>query len=460
MRIFGALFSACLVACLANVGALAAETEPSLSAAERGYRLLVSKPYLPPDFDQETIDNVWKVWPEPLRSQAEEASTEQRRRMTYDRYGLTPRPDDPSKPLQYVVDDSGDGSGQWTMNCFACHGGEVAGQVVPGLPNSRFALQTLTEETRSLKLQLAKSLSRMDLGSVLVPLGSTNGTTNAVMFGVALMALRDENLNLRDPKSIPRMVHHDMDAPAWWHFKKKRHIYIDGFAEKGHRALMQFMLVKENGPHKFREWEDDFRDVYAYLESLEAPKWPYEVDESLAARGRIAFERECADCHGTYGERATWPAKTVPLDELGTDRVRLDALNGPQRGSYSASWFGHFGEKESIRQPGGYVAPPLDGVWASGPYFHNGAVPTLWHVLHPAERPTIWRREGKAFDEQRVGPVIETSEELQPETLLDPPTLRTYFDTRRFGKSNAGHDYPSALSEQEKSAVLEYLKTL
>ena len=52
----------------------------SPTAAERGYRLLVDKPYLPPDFDQEVFDEVWKQWPEPLRSQAEKATPEERRR--------------------------------------------------------------------------------------------------------------------------------------------------------------------------------------------------------------------------------------------------------------------------------------------------------------------------------------------------------------------------------------------
>ena len=56
-------------------------------------------------------------------------------------------------------------------------------------------------------------------------------------------------------------VHHDMDAPPWWHFHKRPYIYIDGFAEKGHRGLMQFMLIPENGPEFFREHEDEFRDV-------------------------------------------------------------------------------------------------------------------------------------------------------------------------------------------------------
>src|SRR5262245_41533892 len=95
----------------------AAEPSGPLTSAERGYRLLVDKAYLPPDFDQETFDAVWKQWPEPLRSQAEKASPEERRRMAFERYGLTPRPDDPGTPLQYVVDRQGN----WTMNCFGCH---------------------------------------------------------------------------------------------------------------------------------------------------------------------------------------------------------------------------------------------------------------------------------------------------------------------------------------------------
>jgi hypothetical protein len=37
---------------------------------------------------------------------------------------------------------------------------------------------------------------------------------------------------------------------------------------------------------------------------------------------------------------------------------------------------------------------------------------------------------------------------------------RTYFDTRQPGKSAAGHDFPDVLTEAEKAAVLEYLKTL
>lgn len=438
----------------------AAERESGASAVERGYRFLVEKSYLPPDFDDETIDAAWKHWSEPLRGEAEKAPVRERRKMALERYGLTARPDDPAKPLQYVVD----ASGNWTMNCFACHGGTVptcdgGGQVWPGSPNSRLALQTLTEETRLAKAGLGKPFSRMDLGSAVVPLGTTNGTTNAVMFGVLLMAYRDADLTLHKERPIPPMVHHDMDAPPWWHLKRKKMMYIDGFAAKNARGLMQFMLVPQNGAEKFREWQRDFDDVLAYIESIEPPKYPFAIDKRLANRGQTAFNGVCAQCHGTYGPGGVYPEKMVPIEEVATDRVRLDALSSTHREAYGQSWFAHFGELPNISQPRGYVAPPLDGIWASSPYFHNGSVPTLWHVLHPNPRPVVWTRVGEKFDQDRVGPAIQTFAEL-PIDVTAGWQRRQYFDTRGFGKSAAGHDFPEALDEDDRRAVLEYLKTL
>jgi len=452
-----------LVFILTNFLALASLTagaDGELTPAERGYRNLTEKAYLPPDFDQETFDATWQHWPEPLRTQAEKLAPGERRQMAFERYGLTPRPDDPMKPLQYVVDERGN----WTMNCFACHGGTVpdgkGGSVIwPGAPNARFALQSLTEETRLAKATLGKPFSRMDIGSVVVPLGSSNGTTNAVMFGVVLMAFRDADLNVDTRRPIPPLTNHDMDAPAWWHFQRKKQLYIDGFAEKGHRGLMQFMLVKQNGPEKFREWEEEFRDVYAYLSSIDAPKYPYAIDQPLADRGRVAFNRVCAECHGTYGEGASYPEKLVAIDVVGTDRVRLDALSPTGREAYGQSWFASYGKSNNVRDPGGYIAPPLDGIWASAPYFHNGSVPTLWHVLHPAERPAVWKRKAHAYDPTRGGPEIDSLETI-PVDVKDGSQKREYYSTRAFGKSAAGHDFPDELGEEEKQAVLEYLKTL
>ncbi|QDV65794.1 c-type cytochrome [Crateriforma conspicua] len=432
--------------------------------ARRGLRLLLETPLIPSDFDQETFDAVWQSWPEPLRSRAEQSTPEIRRQMAFERYGLTPRPaglrdvdDRPDeRPMQYVVDDQG----RWTMNCLACHGGMVDGQPSPGAPNNRFALQTFTEEIRATKWILGKPLARMDLGAMVIPLGSTHGTTNAVVFGMGLMHYRDAELNFQ-PKIPGKFTHHDMDAPPWWHFAKRPYIYIDGFAAKGHRGLMQFMLVPENGPTFFSDHEDDFRDVYAYLSSLTPPKFEGEIDTAVARQGKVLFEEHCARCHGTYGTDGTYPNQRVPIDDIGTDRVRFDALSVSGRQKYADSWFAktETPERRSIAAPDGYVAPPLDGIWASAPYFHNGSVPTLWGVLNPEQRPAVWRSDRLEFDSRDIGLRHEVVDQV-PVIVSDAAVRRTYFDTRLPGKSRTGHDYPDVLTDLEKRAVLEYLKTL
>ncbi|MEZ6115955.1 MAG: hypothetical protein R3C28_05205 [Pirellulaceae bacterium] len=116
-------------------------------------------------------------------------------------------------------------------------------------------------------------------------------------------------------------------------------------------------------------------------------------------------------------------------------------------------------KRKWIANPSGYVAPPLDGIWASAPYLHNGSVPTLWHLLHPSERPAVWKRTTQQYDPIRVGLPVDAWDQL-PADVTDAAVKRTYFDTSRFGMRSSGHDYPNQLDEQEKREVLEYLKTL
>src|SRR3569623_2306068 len=71
-------------------------------ASQRGYRFLTTKSYLPADFDQQTFDELWQTWEEPARSQARDAAPDERRRLTFSRYGLTEKPGDPhGVALQY-----------------------------------------------------------------------------------------------------------------------------------------------------------------------------------------------------------------------------------------------------------------------------------------------------------------------------------------------------------------------
>jgi mono/diheme cytochrome c family protein len=428
-----------------------------MTPAERGYHWLITKPFLPPDFDQETFDNLWTVWPADLREKAGRVAPAERRRMAFSRYGLMERPDsNGTGPALGYVDD---GHGGWVMNCLACHAGKMAGRVMPGLPNSHFALETLTEEVRLMKLKLGKPLGHMDKGSLTMPLGSSRGTTNSVIFGVALGALRDKDLNVRRDLAIPALLHNDVDAPPFWNVRRKTYIYADGFAFKSHRLLVQFVMLPRNSGETLRGWEEEFRDILAWIESLEPPKWQWEIDRELAKTGRAAFEHTCARCHGTYGEKASYPNRIVPIDEVKTDPARLKSLTTKRRRDMQESWLGNYGEEQYVIDPGGYVAPPLDGIWATAPYLHNGSVPTLWHLLHPNERPLVWTRSEDGYDCSQVGIETTTFEDL-PNAAKTPAAKRDYFDTRLPGKSAAGHPFPDELTEDEKQAVLEYLKTL
>ncbi len=428
------------------------------TAAERGYRVLRTKPFLPADFDQETFDNLWHVWPEPLKSRAAKASATERRRMAFSRYGLMEDPEKPrgKGPALGYVDD---GRGGWVMNCLACHAGKVAGEVIPGLPNSHFALETLTEEIRLTKIRLRKRLTHLDLGTLTFPLGSTNGTTNAVIFGILLGNQRDRDMNVLKNRKTPDVEHHDMDAPPFWNVKKKSRLYIDGHIAKSHRPLMQFMLLPVNDRKTVESWEADFQDVLSWIESAQPPKWRWDVDRDLAESGERIFNQSCAKCHGRYGEKPTYPERTVPIADVGTDPVRLRALTQEHLHWVKTGWMSRYGKDPVDDSPAGYVAPPLDGVWASAPYFHNGSVPTLWHVLHPEQRPAVWRRSENGYDRSRVGLEVETFDEV-PDSANTAAERRTVFDTRAHGKSASGHDYPSLLAEPQKRAVLEYLKTL
>ena len=434
--------------------------DPSVNRQElaaRGWELLRTKPYLPPDFDDAVFQNLWKVWEPEVRDLAAKATPEERRRMTFSRYGLMPVPSDPEAKtaLGYVATENGG----WTMNCLACHGGKVAGRVIPGLGNSHTALQSLTEEVRLTKLSQFRSLSHLDLATLKLPLGTTHGTTNSVIFGVVLGALRDRDMNVDRSRPVPPLTHHDMDAPPLWNVRFKQHLYADGFAPKNSRVLMQFMLLPENGPDKLREWEPDFDAILAWIESLEPPRWPFEIDRSQADSGRAVFNEHCAGCHGTYGRDGEYPERVIPLEEIGTDPVRLRALIVEHRQWMRDGWMSHYGRDSVEVEPAGYVAPPLHGIWASAPYFHNGSVPTLWHVLHPAERPQVWKRTEDGYDQQRVGLEVQMFDKV-PEDARTPWQKRGYFDTTKAAKSNTGHTFPEKLTEQQKTAVLEYLKTL
>ncbi|HTO06835.1 MAG TPA: hypothetical protein VMR86_07225 [Myxococcota bacterium] len=172
----------------------------------------------------------------------------------------------------------------------------------------------------------------------------------------------------------------------------------------------------------------------------------------------------------------------------------------------------------------GYLAQPLYGVWASAPYLHNGSVPNVWEVLKPSDRKPLWRRRSKspridqtgrvimgydtamsAYDTAKLGWKYDTITCQKPTLLnpfpsqylacdpqddpitawynqilfslysnvalawnvLFPPTItnqqiedRKIYNVYMYGQGNSGHTFTSVLTDAERQALIEYLKTL
>jgi mono/diheme cytochrome c family protein len=191
------------------------------------------------------------------------------------------------------------------------------------------------------------------------------------------------------------------------------------------------------------------RRVFDYVSDLQPPKYPFAVDATMAAAGAATYAATCAQCHDANGARA---GAAIPIGEIGTDRRRLDAWTASAAEARNAFGDGHDWKFSSVRQPSdGYVAPPLDGVWVSAPYLHNGSVPTLRDLLEPpSSRPARFWRGYDVYDQARGGFVSDGPEAQRFGTLLD---------VTRPGNGNGGHTYGTELSADEKRALVEYLKT-
>ena len=131
------------------------------------------------------------------------------------------------------------------------------------------------------------------------------------------------------------------DVPAWWLLKKKKTMYYTGSTDaRSVRSLMQFMISPLTLPSTFDREEATFADIQAYILSLQPPKYPFPVNRTLAHKGEGLFVKTCARCHGTYGEKWTYPNKIVPLDVIGTDPNRYDGISEAFAAYYNKSWFG------------------------------------------------------------------------------------------------------------------------
>ena len=434
-----------LLACASP--AFAAEKEPT--PAERGYKALTETAFIPAFWTPKAIPNAWKQWGVAEKPADYDAAVRER-------YGLheAPYPND-GLPMGFRkaprLLNTGVG-----IDCMLCHGGAIMGKSYVGLGNS-----TLDVEAVFVELAKADGLS----GTLPFTFSNVRGTSEAGGFGVYLLGFRNPDLSLRAPRK-ELGLRDDLceDTPAWWLMKKKKTIYHTGATDsRSVRTLMQFMMHPLTKAKDFETHEPAFRDISQYLADMEPPKYPFAIDKDKAAKGEALFKANCAKCHGSYGEKWTYPNKVIPLDEIGTDPNRHRGIEAEYGTEYSESWFGKEQPPKPLQMTAGYQAPPLDSIWATAPYFHNGSVPTLAGVLNSKARPKVYTRSFKTgeadYDKVNVGwKVTETRD--PPSGKLAPIEARKVYDTSKPGRANTGHTYGDDLTDEERAEVIEYLKTL
>jgi mono/diheme cytochrome c family protein len=349
-----------------------------------------------------------------------------------------------------------------SANCLTCHARHINGKIVVGLgaADGDFTANQATEIDAVGQLiddptEHAEWQRFDDRIDAIAPYTQTAvaGVNPADNLTAALMAHRDPaTLAWSDTAMLPlpptTVV--PVDVPPWWRMSKKHAMFYTAAGRGDHaRIEMAAALLCTDSVTEAQAIDAAFVDVRAWIETLAPPAWPYPIDAALAARGKPIFEATCSGCHGTYGDGGVYPNEVVPTADVGTDPLLADGAS--QFGSDDVQWFASsfWGETSRLDPQPGYIAPPLDGIWATAPFFHNGSVPTIEAVLDSSKRPAHWTRsfDSTDYDQAAVGWKFTA-------------TTGAGYDTTLPGYGNGGHTFGDGLSADDRAAVIEYLKTL
>ena len=356
--------------------------------------------------------------------------------------------------------------------CFTCHGSKLDGEYIPGLGNSfsdytndqsqtfgllnTLLINTYGAESEEYQNAIGLIQSTQAAGPFIIT--DFKGVNPA--FDLERAAVAHRNLDFtwsETPLFTPPSGSVGSDVPAWWLLKKKNALYYTGLGRGDFtKLLMQTTVVGIKDSTEARVINDSFNDVLAYLQSLEAPKYTRSVNQELVTKGLPIYKVNCERCHGSYeAEDAFYPNRLIETNIVGTDPVYADRflIDNELTDWFNNGWFGTFGTNASVEPSRAYIAPPLDGVWATAPYLHNGSVPNLYTLLNSTERPVFWERNfnDSTYDHEKIGwPYQERT---------SANNISTY-NTTLSGYGNQGHIYGDNLSEEDRIALMEYLKTL
>lgn len=359
-----------------------------------------------------------------------------------------------------------------TGNCYSCHAGYVNGELILGLGNS-FAdfRKNNTFQFRMIKFLVKRKFKKdspeweafmpyADINIAALPyiVSPNPGVTPAFRLEEAYGNYRNPNDLTFDKEGNFDMIKYTLasDTPPLWNVKKKNALYYNAMGRGDFtKLLMQASTQGIKDSVAAKNIHNHFDDVLAYLETLEPPKYPWSIDENLAAKGKVLFKEHCSKCHGTYDETPSYPNKLVSLQVVKTDPYYAQYFNQKEglASWYNQSWFAESEPKSELKPSLGYIAPPLDGIWATAPYLHNASIPTLDDLLNSSQRPIYWQRSWKSedYDQKKLGWHYQTVEDAKGDYT---------YDTTLPGYGKEGHYFGDELNEEERKAVLEYLKKL
>jgi mono/diheme cytochrome c family protein len=378
-------------------------------------------------------------------------------------------------PYNLTSHENADGVEVISSNCLTCHAARFDGKLVVGLGNefldfSQDPGRAANEAGAYVRGEAETAVwqkwaDRID-GIAPYIRTDTVGVNPATNLTWALMAHRDPRSLawsatplIEPPPRRPLPV----SVPPWWRMAKKHAMFYTSLGRGDHaRFMILASALCADTVEEARTVDAYAPDIRAYIASLAPPTYPWPIEAVLAEEGRGVFQRQCSGCHGSYGEEAEYPDLVVALEEIGTDpEYALAATDGREDRFYEWLSESFYGELSRLAPAPGYIAPPLDGIWATAPFLHNGSVPDIASLLESSRRPDYWRWRGNppAFDQQTLGYEFETLSNGKS-GVSDPGVRRQIYDTSLSGYGNAGHTFADALSGDERRALIEYLKTL
>jgi mono/diheme cytochrome c family protein len=208
--------------------------------------------------------------------------------------------------------------------------------------------------------------------------------------------------------------------------------------------------IVQLSPPKYKDWVPE--DI----------KRRFPDNPALRTKGKSVYLNNCAYCHDVNRKNTPF---VEPIGSLGTDRSRLDDFTEALKNKLNTVGKGYPWRLHSFVKykpdKEGYANLLLDGIWLRAPYLHNGSVPTLRHLLNkpcgqPKDakycRPLKFYRGNDMYDWDNVG--------FKADVAQDQGRSFFEYNTTLNGNHNTGHEYGTDLSEGEKDALIEYLKTL